>query len=103
MRPCHDAQVEGFYLGSDLVHLILLTAKFEDYTTVHQHLQMNFHWVLLDLDSINCARSNIGKLLYWSSGDAQNKFYINQFVFLLKLELLLCEFYHQSFASSISS
>ena len=36
--PCHDAQVVGFYWGSNPLRLTGLTSKSEDYTTAPQHL-----------------------------------------------------------------
>ena len=37
--PCHDAQVAGLYWNSNPLHLTVLAAMSEDYTTAPQHLQ----------------------------------------------------------------
>ena len=37
--PCHDAQVVGPYRDSNPLHLTILAAMSEDYTTAPQHLQ----------------------------------------------------------------
>eukprot|EP00112_Aurelia_sp_Birch-Aquarium-sp1_P006607 Seg1725.6 transcript_id=Seg1725.6/GoldUCD/mRNA.D3Y31 product="hypothetical protein" pseudo=true protein_id=Seg1725.6/GoldUCD/D3Y31 len=42
--PCHDAEVMGLYLGSNPVHLTVLAAMSEDYTTAPQHLHCSAHW-----------------------------------------------------------
>ena len=41
MIPCHDTQVVGSYRVSNPLHLTVLAAMSEDYTTVPQHLQSN--------------------------------------------------------------
>ena len=35
---CHDAQILGLYGVSSSIHLTVLAAKLEDYTTAPQHL-----------------------------------------------------------------
>ena len=41
--PCHDAQVVGPYRDSNPLHLTILAAMSEDYTTAPQHLHLAGH------------------------------------------------------------
>ena len=52
VTPCRDAQVVGPYWGSNPLHLTVLAAMSEDYTTAPQHLQYETLDPLLSLKQI---------------------------------------------------